>query len=300
MQKRILAHVAIFSANVIYGINFTVAKEVIPEWMDPMALVICRILGASVLYWLLSYFYLHEKIEKKDFRILFLGGIFGVAVNQMLFLEGLSLTTPINASIIMTANPILVLILTAIILKETITGQKILGIVLGALGALLLILRSGEVSFTSDVFVGNILVFINALSYGVYLVIIKPMMKKYEPTTIIKWVFLFGFFTVIPFGTKSFLEVQWNIIPLPIYLAAGFVVFATTFLAYLFNIYGLKKLSPTTVSIYIYSQPVLASFVAIFAGKDSLNWIKIVSTLLVFIGVYLVSKKKKVIFKGKV
>jgi drug/metabolite transporter (DMT)-like permease len=192
----------------------------------------------------------------------------------------------------MTANPILVLIMASILLHEKITPKKILGIIIGATGALLVILNSGKIDFSSGLFTGNLLVFFNSLSYGVYLVIIKPLMTKYSPITIIKWVFVFGLFIVFPFGISPVLEINWTAIPANIYYAIAFVVFATTFLAYLLNIFGLKRLSPTTVSIYIYSQPILASLVAIIAGKDHLTWLKIISTILVFTGVYLVSKRK--------
>ncbi|NOZ46643.1 MAG: DMT family transporter [Chlorobi bacterium] len=290
MSKRLLSHASILGANIIYGVNYTVAKEVIPEWMHPFALVLCRVLGALLLFLVISIFTKHEKIERKDLFYLIAGGIFGVAVNQMLFLKGLSTTTPIDASIIMTINPVLVLVIAAIILHEKITPVKILGIIIGAAGAILLILNSGKISLESGTFVGNILVFINALSYGLYLVIIKPLMKKYTPLTVIKWVFSFGFFFVFPFGINPLTKINWSFIPLEIYFAIAFVIVATTFIAYLLNIYGLKNLSPTTVSIYIYSQPIIASLVAVILGKDSLNFVKIVSALLVFIGVFLVSK----------
>jgi drug/metabolite transporter (DMT)-like permease len=226
-------------------------------------------------------------------------GLFGVAVNQSLFLKGLSLTTPIDASIIMVSNPILVLIASSIILKEKITGFKTFGIAFGAGGALLLILNSGQADLTGDHFKGNIFVFFNAASYGIYLVLVKPLVTKYHPVTVMKWVFLWGSVFVVPIGINQAMAVNWQLMPLPILLSVLFVVVGTTFLAFLLNIFAMKQVSPTTVSIYIYLQPVISSVTAIFLNQDELSPVKIISTLLVFAGVYLVSVPRKTL-KSKI
>jgi drug/metabolite transporter (DMT)-like permease len=192
----------------------------------------------------------------------------------------------------MTSNPILVLIASAIILKNKITITKLGGILLGITGALLLLLFKADFSFGSDTLLGDLFIFLNALSYGVYLVIAVPLMKKYKPLTVIKWVFTFGAVFVIPFGYNEFLSIEWSSFTSTIWLKFAFVIIGTTFLAYLFNIYGLKKLNAATVSTYIYLQPLLAAAFAIWAGKDSLDWIKILAAVLIFSGVYLVSKAK--------
>jgi len=299
MSKRLLSHLAIFSANLIYGLNYTIAKEIMPDFMHPFGLVFCRILGAILLFWSFSLFTFREKIARKDLIRMIVASLFGVATNQTLFLTGLRFTTPIDASIIMTVNPILVLIVASIFIGEKITGKKILGIIIGATGAITIILYSGQASFSSDNFIGNVMVFFNALSYGIYLVTIKPLMLKYNPITVMRWVFLFGFVFVFPISYGDFLEISWKAIPLHIYFAILFVIICATFLAYLLNVYGLKRLNASTVSIYIYSQPIIASIVAVILGKDELTFVKITSTILVFIGVYLVStpQKKKMITK---
>jgi len=207
----------------------------------------------------------------------------------MLFFEGLNLTTPINAAVIMVTNPILVLIMGALLAAERITKRKMLGIALGATGAISLITYGGAVELNPNHFWGNIMVLINAASYGVYLVMVKPLMEKYKPITVISWVFLFGFLFVIPFGWTDFQSIQWSQMPSDVLYKVAFVVMGTTFMAYLLNIYGLKTLNPSTVSTYIYLQPVLASMVAILAGSDSLSPIKIMAALIIFGGVYLVS-----------
>ncbi|MGB2458664.1 MAG: DMT family transporter, partial [Flavobacteriales bacterium] len=216
-------------------------------------------------------------------------GLFGVAINQMLFFEGLNLTTPINAAVIMVSNPILVLLFGIFLATERFSTKKGIGVALGAIGAIVLITNGGQVSMNNEHFWGNIMVFINASSYAVYLVLVKPLMQKYKPITVISWVFLFGILFVIPFGWSDFQAIHWATMPSGILWRVAFVVIGTTFLAYLFNIYGLKTLNPSTVSTYIYLQPVLASIVAIMASSDSLDITKIGSSILIFLGVYLVS-----------
>ena len=289
-KNRIYAHVAIFGANLIYGINYTIAKGIMPDYMTPMALVFIRILGATLLFWLISFFSVKERIKGKDLGRLIIAAIFGVFLKHMLFLKGLNYTSPINASIIMTINPMLVLIISAVLIKERITLLKALGIIIGAIGAIILITRGGQVDFSSEYFSGNIMIFLNSSSYGLYLVIVAPLMKKYHPITVMKYVFLTGLILIIPIGGKQFIQTSWHIMPVETIISILYVVVFTTVLAYLLNIYGLKIVKPTTVSIYIYSQPAIASFVAILLGKDSLTLLKIVSTILIFIGVYLVSK----------
>ena len=293
MSKRLLANIALFTANLIYGINYTVAKDVMPDFIQPLGFIFLRVSGAVLLFWLFYSLFFYEKIAKVDLLKLALCGLFGVAINQMLFFKGLNLTTPINAAVIMVTNPILVLIMGAFLAAEAITKRKILGIALGAIGAISLITYGGAVELNSDHFWGNIMVLINAASYGVYLVLVKPLMQKYKPITVISWVFLFGLIYVIPFGWGEFQAIEWTSMSTEIIWKTAFVVVCTTFMAYLLNIYGLKSLNPSTVSTYIYLQPVLASLVAVFAGSDTLSPVKTGAALIIFAGVYLVSVRHK-------
>ena len=289
MSKKILAHIAIFSANLIYGINYTVAKDVMPNYIEPLGFIFLRVLGAGILFWVFFYFFFYEKVEKKDLIRLALCGLFGVAINQIFFFEGLNLTTPINAAVIMVINPILVILIGGFLTVEIITSKKIFGIVLGAIGAIILITYGSSQIINLEHLKGNIMILINATSYAMYLVLAKPLMKKYKPITVISWVFFFGFIYVFPFGWSEYQLIEWSVMPKDIFWKTVFVVFCTTFLAYLFNIFGLKTLNTSTVSTYIYLQPVLASIVAILLGSDELSIIKILSTLIIFAGVYLVS-----------
>lgn len=289
MNKHLLAHLALFGANLIYGINYTVAKDVMPNYVQPLGFIVMRVCGAVALFWLFYRFFYYEKVKIKDLGRLALCGLFGVAINQMLFFEGLNLTTPINAAVIMVINPILVLLFAGVFAAERLSIRKWLGIALGATGAFMLITNGGKFTINQAHFWGNTLVLINATSYAVYLVLVKSLMKKYQPITVISWVFLFGVIVVLPFGWKEFVAIDWTTMPTIIKWEIGFVVVGTTFLAYLFNIYGLKRLNPSTVSTYIYLQPVLASIVAILAHSDELSTIKVLSAIIIFLAIYLVS-----------
>ena len=289
MINNILPHLALFLVNLIYALNYSIAKDVMPDYIGPSGFILLRVIGGSLLFFLTYIFFIKENVELKDIVRLLFCGLFGVAINQLFFFEGLNLTTPINAAIIMTVSPILVIIFSAIIIKEKITIRKLLGIFLGIVGAATLILKSGSISIDNAFFVGNILIFINATSYSIYLVLVKTLMTKYNPITVMFYVFSFGLIFVLPFGLNELLEVNTQSFSKIIYLKVAFVVICTTFLAYLFNAFALKTLNPSVVSTYIYLQPVLASVVAIFLKSDSLDFIKILSVLFIFSAVYLVS-----------
>ncbi|MEC9208917.1 MAG: DMT family transporter [Bacteroidota bacterium] len=297
MNKTVLAHISLTIANLIYALNFTFAKDVMPVFIMPSGFILLRVIGALSLFALSYFLFVNEKVEPKDIFRLAICGIFGIAINQLFFFEGLNLTTPINAAIVMTINPILVIFLSFLIIREAITFRKILGILLGLFGASILILKGGGIDFSSSHQTGNLFVFINASSYGLYLVLVKPLMQKYHPITVLFYVFSFGLLYVIPFGLGNLVDVKWAIIPPNIYLEIVFVVVCTTFIAYLLNSSALKQLSPTTVSIYIYLQPILASLFAVFWEADNLDNQKIIAALSIFLGVYLVSvgsiKKRK-------
>ena len=296
MKKIFLAHVSLFIANFIYAINYSFAKDVMPDFIQPSGFILLRVLGAFFLFSISYFLFVTERVDKKDIFRFAICGVFGIAINQLFFFEGLNLTTPINAAIVMTLSPILVIFLSFFIIKEAFTLRKMLGILLGLLGASILILQSGGIDFSSNHQIGNMFVFINASSYSLYLVIVKPMMEKYHAITVMFYVFSFGLFYVIPFGYTDLLEVNWSTIPDNIYLEIAFVVVFTTFVAYLLNSKALKELSPTTVSIYIYLQPILASLFAIFWGSDNLDIQKIIAAIFIFLGVYLVSVSS---FKNK-
>ncbi len=293
MKKgNLTAHLAVLGANIIFGLNYVIAKGIMPHWMEPRAIIFLRVTGATAAFWLVEMFTEREKVTRKDLRRMFVLAIFGVAINQILFFEGLNLTTPINASIIMVGTPILVLVMSHFVIGDKISGRKLLGIILGFSGAAFLILRNGHLTLSSDTTLGNLLVLINAASYGLFLVMVKPLMSKYRPLTVMKWVFTFGLIFVIPVSIGEVIHTNFSIIPLNIWFSILYVVIFTTIFAYFLNNYSLQKISPSANSSYMYLQPVLASLVAIFAGKDKLNMTEIVASLLIFTGVFFVNKKR--------
>jgi drug/metabolite transporter (DMT)-like permease len=290
-RKIILAHLAVIGANVIYGLNYVIAKGIMPDYLQPRVIILFRVLGAMLVFQLVSLFFPKEKVSRKDMWRLAFSAVFGIAVNQIMFFEGLNLSTPINASIIMVGTPILVLVFSYFIIGDSISINKLIGIALGAVGASWLILRTGSVTFSSGTFVGNLFILINASSYALFLVLIKPLMKKYSPLTIMKWLFSFGFIYVLPFGVHLALQTDYSGIPFNIWLSVAYVILFTTVLAYFLNNFSLKTISPAINSSYIYLQPFLATMVAIALGKDSLTWTEIIAALFIFTGVYFVSRK---------
>lgn len=295
MNPKIKANILLFLANLIYAGNYTVAKIVMPEYIKPFGFILLRVSTGLILFWLLLKGLKLQIPEKKDWPLLALCGLFGVATNQLLFFVGLSKTTPINAALIMTTTPILVLIVSAIILNEKITARKILGISIGAIGAIILILQGKQMVEQSSTWIGNLFIFGNATSYGIYLVIVKPLMKKYHPVTVITMVFTFGWIFVIPFGINEASQIEWHTFSSGVWLATLYVLIFVTFFAYLFNSAALKELEPTVVSTYIYLQPLLATIIALLAAKDSIDSVKLLAGVLIFVGVYLVIYNKKTI-----
>ena len=298
MNQRTLALIATSIATLIYGVTFTIAKEVMPLYIKPYGFILLRVGGAAMVFWLLGLFIKAKSIEKSDYKKIIIAAFFGVGLNMLTFFKGLSYTTPISASVIMVTSPILVLIFASILLKEKLILRKIIGVVIGLIGAVILIVYGTSPNGDAqNMMLGNLLVFINAASYAMYLVQVKKLIAKYNPIVFVKWLYLFGFLFVLPFGFAELSEVNWSLMPTSIYFKVGFVVLFTTCITYLFNLFALSKLKPTTVSVFIYVQPVIASIYALFVGSDSLNTVKIAATLLIFLGVFLVTKQ--VVAKNK-
>lgn len=293
MNKESKAHLALFTAQVIYALNYSIAKDLMPNHLQPDVLVFLRVAGACFLFWILSFFSAPEQIEKKDFKKMLVLACFGVVLNQLFFIYGLSITYPINSAIIMISNPIVVIAFTLIVWNERFTIYKFTGLLLGVIGALTLLLFKGNFVLGSDTLLGDLYTLINSVSWAVFIVMVKPYMKKYQTVTVMKWIFLFGCMIVTPIALPDVLTTNWLSFTSGIWGAIAFVVIGTTFFAYLLNTYGLKELSPSVVSMYIYFQPFLATFFAILMGKDELTTIKIVSALFIISGVYIVNKKIK-------
>lgn len=291
-MTRPLALLAATAVAIIYGVTFTIAKDVMPRHVEPYGFIVLRVFGAMVLFWLFAFYGKKEKIDKGDYGRIVLTAFFGVALNMLTFFKGLSMTSPISASVLMVTTPMLVLILSAILLKEKLKKIKVVGIILGLIGTFTLITYQRGNALQSQETLGNLLVFFNALSYGLYLILVKKLMDKYDPFTFVKWIYTIGFIMVLPFGYHELQNINWQTMPNIIRFDVFFIVVFSTFLTYLLNLISMKKLSPTAVSVFIYLQPVFATIFAIGLGKDELNAVKILSASLIFIGVYFVIKKK--------
>ncbi|HQZ23689.1 MAG TPA: EamA family transporter [Flavobacterium sp.] len=298
MSKRTIALIGATIVSIIYGLTFTIAKDVMPNYVDAYGFIIMRVGGATILFWLVWLFsrkskeIRKEQIDSKDYLRIIAAAFFGVALNMLSFFKGLSLTSPISASVLMVSTPIIVLILSAIILKERMRKRMIFGIVLGLIGTAFLILYGKSSENATNPTLGNFLVFVNATSYGLYLVIVKKLMQKYNPFNFAKWIYLIGFIMVLPFGWSQFQVVDWTSMPMDIYWKIGFVVVFSTFGTYMLNLLSMRELKPTTVAVFVYLQPVFATIFAISLGKDELTLVKIISAILIFTGVYLVTQKK--------
>jgi drug/metabolite transporter (DMT)-like permease len=293
-QDRIKAHLALLGANVFYGAGFTIAKMVMPAFIKPMGFILIRVAIVTVLFWL-SYMggkAFKTKIDRSDWPRLIGCGLFGVATNQLLFFLGLNLTSPIHASLMMLCTPILVSMFAMYILREKINLKILSGLSLGVIGATMLVTLGKQDKVATNPILGDMLVFLNATSYAIYLVMVKPLMQKYRPIIVIRWVFLIGLFFVFPFGITEFRAINWSVFTLHEYAAVAFIVIGCTFFTYLWNIYALRILSPSTAGAYIYLQPAFAAFIAILFFNEELGWIKIISSVLIFSGVYLVSSSR--------
>ena len=294
MSNRTLAFLAALTATTIYGLNHTIAKGLMPTYVKPFGFILVRVVGASILFWSISFFGPKEKIAVRDWKRLFVCAFFGMGINMLAFFKGLSLSTPVNSSIIITISPILVFLMSALIVKEKITLVRYFGIALGFTGALSLILFSNETQQNApNIPIGNMLFVVNSSTYGLYLILVKPLTNKYHPFTIMKWLFLIGVFINSPVAISEFNEINWSSLPFEAIWKICFVVVGTTFLTYLLNIFALKELKASTLSIFIYLQPIIGVLYAIIIGADSLNSLKIITALFIFTGVYLVSKKPK-------
>ncbi len=275
-------------ASLIGAFNYTISKMVMPDFVKPMAIVVTRGIIAIAVFSLIHFLFIKEKLEKEDYKRVFLAALFGIALNQVFFYQGLNLTAPINAALMMTVTPIIVLLISFIARKEKITATKITGVLLGTIGTALLLLHSGK-GTVNGLFTGDLLVLINAVSWACFLVTVKPLMQKYHPFTILKWIFLIGFFMIIPFGYQDFITTDWTLLSYEAWWAFAFIMFFATLCAYFLNSAVLKYVNPSVAGSYIYLQPLMAALIAISWGKDAFSFEKLAYLIIILSGVYLVN-----------
>ena len=294
MSIKLKAHIALSFVALFYGLNYVIAKDVmVKEYMTPSGFIMLRAAVASILFSVIHVIFVREKMDRKDLPYAAMCSIFGIAANMLCFFEGLKYTSPIHASLIMVLTPVIVLLVSALIIKERITSTKVSGIILGLIGAAVLVYHGSNGSDKVASLYGDLMVMFNAIFFGFYLVLVRKLTRKYNPITVLKWVFLFGMILIIPFGASDLVTTDWSTFPTDIWLAVLYVLVFATACTYLLNVFALSKLMPSTVGFYVYFQPLIATTAAIALGNDTLDVIKVASAALLFTGVYLVNKASK-------
>lgn len=281
---------ALTLVSLVYGINYSILKIMIPDYMGPYGLTVYRVTISAAIFWLF-YSFSKEKINwKADGIRLFLSALMGAGLNMLLFYKGISMTTAINGSIIMTLTPVLVLIWASTLNKEKITRLKILGVFIGLIGAIIIIVQPDS-SISFGKWEGDLLVFLNAGVYAAYLVIVKPLMKKYKPLTIATWIFTMAIFIVLPAGWSEATQIDFAILPSKILLCMAYSIIIVTVMVYFLNIWTLVRVDSSVVGSFIYLQPVFATLTAILFFAESFQLRHLIAALFVFAGVWLVTKK---------
>ncbi|HEX3168101.1 MAG TPA: EamA family transporter [Chitinophagaceae bacterium] len=293
MKPQAKAHIAVLSTNLFFAINFSLVKYVSPGLIKPYAVNILRVSVSLVLFWFLwTMSDAKPYIKRNHWLRFFLCGLTGVAINQMFFIKGLTYTSAIHASLLILLTPILITVFAFTVLKEKVTIIKALGLALGIGGAVLLILSKEQSSSATNYLFGDLLIIINAISYTIYFIIVKPLMAEYPPLHVVRWVFTFGFLMILPFGWSEFVSIPWEKLEWSHYLSILFIVIPGTFLAYFFNIYGIQHLGAATTGSYIYTQPVFATVIAVIFFHEQLTPAKLLAGITIFLGVFLVSFKR--------
>lgn len=292
-KKVIKAHLSIFTACLIWGLMSPIGKDAMINGISGITMVAFRVIGGAILFWITSLFTKREEVSSHDMMLLFFAAMLGLVLNQCCFTIGLSLTSPINASIVTTTLPIITMILAAIFLHEPVTSKKVMGIFCGAIGALMLIIgsMSAASSKVGDIR-GDLLCLLAQLSFACYLAIFKHLIQRYSVITIEKWMFIYAAIIIIPLSYHHVASLVWTSISIKTWAETAFVVLGGTFLAYILMMIGQKVLRPTVVSMYNYVQPIVACVVSVIAGLGIFGVGQATAVLLVFLGVYLVTKSK--------
>lgn len=287
-------HPTLLTVGLLYGAGYSIAKVALNSSIPPFGFALLRVFFSAIILSGIQWIFVKERVtDRKDLILLAKCGLFGVALNQLFFLKGLSYTTAINSSLIMTLIPVMVMVFSYFLLKEVVGFKKILGIVLALVGAILLLYKD-EFGITGDTFKGDLYNLINASCYAFYLVLVKPMMQKYHPLTVIKWVFIFSFFVVFPFGISDVISIPYSDLPAEVWGSVIYIIIAVTVLVYWLNVITLKYTSPSIVGVYIYLQPIFATSIAVLAFNETFGWKQVIAASFVFSGVYFVSFSSKI------
>lgn len=288
----IKAHLALIGAASIWGLMAPIGKMAMDAGITGLAMANLRMMGGAISFWFVSVFVKSERVPPRDLLLLFYASLLGIVLNQGCFTFGLSLTSPIDASIVTTTMPIVTMILAAVFLKEPITPLKVGGIFLGSIGALILIISSGHSGGREGSMLGDALCVLAQTSFACYLTIFKKLISRYSIFTLMKWMFTYAAICFIPFSYRDFAEMDYVGLGVNVWLCVGYVIFFGTFVAYILMLVGQKNLRPTVVSMYNYVQPVVGTIATIYLGLASFGWVKGMAALLIFVGVYVVTQSK--------
>lgn len=290
-SKNLHGHLFALTANIMWGLMAPIGKSALQEF-SALSVTTFRMVGAAAAFWILSMFCRQEYVNHRDMLKIFFASLFALVFNQGVFIFGLSMTSPIDASIVTTTLPIVTMIVAAIYLKEPVTNKKVLGIFVGAMGALFLIISSQAGSNGNGSLIGDLLCLVAQISFSIYLTVFKGLSQQYSVVTINKWMFVYASMCYIPFSYSDISTIQWATISTTAIVQVLYVVLGGSFLAYLCIMTAQKLLRPTVVSMYNYMQPIVATIAAIIMGIGSFGWQKGVAIALVFLGVYIVTKSK--------
>ena len=292
-KRHVVAHISMFFACAFWGLMAPLGKDAMTHGIDGICMVSLRVFGACILFWIASLFVKHEHVPFKDKWKFIFAGLFGLVFNQCCYTVGLSITSPINASIVTTSMPIFAMLLAALILKEPITGKKALGVLMGCSGALILILTSAQaVSDKMGDIRGDVLCLFAQFSFALYLALFNPLIRRYSVFTVNKWMFLFGAIILAPFTMPHLIANNWAAVPVRSYWEAAFVVVICTFVSYILTMVAQQILRPTVVSVYNYVQPLVSVIVSIITGIAIFSVTHALAAALVCAGVWLVTKSK--------
>ena len=289
-------HLLMFVVATVFGVNFVVSKSLLAEdVLTPGGLSLARMLFAVVAFWSASLFVRRERVPWRDLAMLFLGSLFAVTLNQGVCLFALEMTSAIDGSIITTSTPMIAMLLAAVYLREPITWRKFMGVVVGAAGAVLLVLSAPRGGTEQDSsWLGNVLMLCSSLSYACYLVIIKPVVERYSAVTVMKWMFLFAAMIMAPLFMGELCEAAMWREPLTWehHGRLAYVLTGATFLTYLLVPMAQRRIRPTTIGMYNYLQPLTATTLTVWLGLDQFTWVKAACAVLIFAGVYMVTTSR--------
>jgi hypothetical protein len=292
MKNNIKPHLALLGTNIFFAINFTAIKFLFNnKFILPFGLNFTRMIGTTILLWILYFFSKNkESINRIHYKRFFTCALLGITINQILFIKGLSLTHTVHASLLMLTTPIFITIIAAWILKERLTQNKIIGLILGVIGSTLLIRSRHDSGNANDILLGDFYIIVNAICYSYYFVLVKPLMKRYDSLTVIRTLFTVGCIVALPFCWSEFSQTPWQTYTPEAFGALTLVVIGGTFCAYLFNLYGIKHLGASVSGSYIYSQPLFATIIAMIFLGETIDLTKIIAAVCIFMGVYFVNK----------